>query len=62
VLTVADDTIVTENEWSGTHLGKFLGYPPTGKRVNVRALARHAIQRLPSRDMPRPGTIIWMCE
>ena len=38
VLAVGEDTIVTENEWSGTHLGKFLGYAPTGKRVKVRAL------------------------
>jgi steroid delta-isomerase-like uncharacterized protein len=38
VLAVGDDTIVTENEWSGTHLGKFLGYAPTGKYVRVRAL------------------------
>jgi steroid delta-isomerase-like uncharacterized protein len=37
-LAMGDDTIVTENEWSGTHLGKFLGYPPTGKHVKVRAL------------------------
>jgi steroid delta-isomerase-like uncharacterized protein len=35
----ADDTcIVTENEWSGTHLGAFLGLRPSGKRVRVRAL------------------------
>lgn len=38
VLAVSDDTIVTENEWSGTHLGTFLGYAPTGKHVRVRAL------------------------
>lgn len=38
VLAVSDDTIVTENEWSGTHLGTFLGYAPTGKHVKVRAL------------------------
>jgi steroid delta-isomerase-like uncharacterized protein len=38
LLAVGDTTIVTENEWSGTHLGPFLGYRPTGKRVKVRAL------------------------
>src|SRR6516165_2058673 len=38
LLAVGESTIVTENEWSGTHLGKFLGYPPTGKYVRVRAL------------------------
>ena len=38
LLAVGENTIVTENEWSGTHLGKFLGYPPTGKYVRVRAL------------------------
>jgi steroid delta-isomerase-like uncharacterized protein len=38
VLAVGDDSIVTENEWSGTHLGSFLGYAPTGKHVRVRAL------------------------
>jgi steroid delta-isomerase-like uncharacterized protein len=38
LLAVGENTIVTENEWSGTHLGKFLGYPPTGKYVKVRAL------------------------
>jgi len=38
LLAVGKDTIVTENEWSGTHLGQFLGYPPTGKHVKVRAL------------------------
>jgi steroid delta-isomerase-like uncharacterized protein len=30
--------IVTENEWSGTHKGMFLGLRPTGKHVRVRAL------------------------
>ena len=38
LLAVGEDAIVTENEWSGTHLGNFLGYPPTGKYVRVRAL------------------------
>src|SRR2546423_10318050 len=38
LLAVGENTIVTENEWSGTHLGKFLGYSPTGKYVRVRAL------------------------
>jgi steroid delta-isomerase-like uncharacterized protein len=38
LLAVGSNTIVTENEWSGTHLGRFLGYPPTGKHVKVRAL------------------------
>jgi steroid delta-isomerase-like uncharacterized protein len=38
LLAVGENAIVTENEWSGTHLGNFLGYPPTGKYVRVRAL------------------------
>ena len=38
LLAVGENTIVTENEWSGTHRGKFLGYAPTGKYVRVRAL------------------------
>lgn len=38
VLAVGKDAIVTENEWSGTHRGRFLGYAPTGKHVKVRAL------------------------
>jgi steroid delta-isomerase-like uncharacterized protein len=37
-LAADDKCIVTENEWSGTHRGTFLGLQPTGKRVRVRAL------------------------
>ena len=29
---------VTENEWRGTHLGTFLGWPATGKPVRMQAL------------------------
>jgi len=28
----------TENEWRGTHLGTFLGWPATGKPVKMRAI------------------------
>jgi steroid delta-isomerase-like uncharacterized protein len=38
MLAMGDDAFVTENEWRGTHLGRFLGFPPTGKTVRVRAL------------------------
>jgi steroid delta-isomerase-like uncharacterized protein len=38
LLAVDDNCIVTENEWSGTHLGSFMGLKPTGKRVRARAL------------------------
>jgi steroid delta-isomerase-like uncharacterized protein len=38
LLAVDDNCIVTENEWSGTHLGPFMGLKPTAKRVRVRAL------------------------
>jgi steroid delta-isomerase-like uncharacterized protein len=35
----ADETcVVTENEWRGTHLGTFMGWPATGKPVRMRAI------------------------
>lgn len=36
IIVVTDKYAVTENEWSGTHLGVFMGVAPTGKRVKVR--------------------------
>jgi steroid delta-isomerase-like uncharacterized protein len=38
LLAVDEKCIVTENEWTGTHRGAFLGLQPTGRRVRVRAL------------------------
>lgn len=38
VLGVGEDTITTENEWTGTHLGTFLDQPATGRSVKMRAL------------------------
>lgn len=37
-LAADEKSVVTENEWSGTHRGTYLGLRPTGKRVRVRAL------------------------
>ena len=33
ILCVYEGSVVTENEWRGTHLGTFLGWPATGKPV-----------------------------
>jgi steroid delta-isomerase-like uncharacterized protein len=38
VLCADESCVVTENEWSGTHLGTFLGWPATGKSVRMRAI------------------------
>jgi len=38
VLCADASWVATENEWRGTHLGTFLGWPPTGKPVKVRAV------------------------
>lgn len=36
LIAITDRYAVTENEWTGTHLGVFMGVAPTGKRVKVR--------------------------
>jgi steroid delta-isomerase-like uncharacterized protein len=38
ILCVDESCVVTENEWRGTHLGTFLGWPPTGRPVRMRAI------------------------
>ena len=38
VLCADESCVVTENEWRGTHLGTFLGWPATGKPVCMRAI------------------------
>ena len=38
VLCANENCVVTENEWRGTHLGTFLGWPATGKPVRMRAI------------------------
>jgi len=38
ILCVDEWCVVTENEWRGTHLGTFLGWPATGKPVRMRAI------------------------
>jgi steroid delta-isomerase-like uncharacterized protein len=38
ILCADESCVVTENEWRGTHLGTFLGWPATGKPVRMRAI------------------------
>ena len=38
ILCADEWCVVTENEWRGTHLGTFLGWPATGKPVRMRAI------------------------
>ncbi len=38
IICCDESCVVTENEWRGTHLGTFLGWPATGKPVRMRAL------------------------
>jgi steroid delta-isomerase-like uncharacterized protein len=38
ILCADNSCVVTENEWRGTHLGTFLGWPPTGMSVKIRAV------------------------
>ena len=32
------DTVVVRLTWEGTHLGEFMGTPPTGKKVSVETI------------------------
>lgn len=34
---VQDDRVTTLSTWTGTHLGEFMGIPPTGRSVSVEA-------------------------
>jgi steroid delta-isomerase-like uncharacterized protein len=38
ILCADESCVVTENEWRGTHLGTFMGWPATGKPVRMRAI------------------------
>ena len=38
ILCVDESCVVTENEWRGTRLGTFMGWPATGKPVRMRAI------------------------
>ncbi len=38
ILCADEACVVTENEWRGTHLGTFMGWPATGKPVVMRAI------------------------
>ena len=38
ILCADESCVVTENEWRGTHLGTFMGWPATGKPVVMRAV------------------------
>ena len=42
ILSADESCIVTENEWRGTHLGTFMGWPATGKPVRMRAIISRA--------------------
>ena len=35
ILCVDECSVVTENEWRGTHLGTFLGWPATGTLTSI---------------------------
>lgn len=39
-----DDTVMSLSTWQGTHLGAFLGIPPTGNRVSVEAWTRDVLR------------------
>jgi steroid delta-isomerase-like uncharacterized protein len=38
ILRADESCVVIENEWRGTHLGTFMGWPATGKPVVMRAI------------------------
>ena len=38
ILSADESCVVSENEWRGTHLGTFLGWPATRKPVRMRAI------------------------
>jgi steroid delta-isomerase-like uncharacterized protein len=37
-LIAEGDRVVLHNTWRATHTGEYLGFPPTGKRITVKAM------------------------
>jgi steroid delta-isomerase-like uncharacterized protein len=43
-IIVQGDKVAVRNTVSGTHLGAFMGYEPTGKRIEMRTMDVHRIR------------------
>ena len=43
-MVAEEDTVAVRFTWGGTHKGEFIGIPPTGKQVAVKAICIHRIE------------------